>query len=52
MTDPARPLLTVRDLHAWYGESHVLHGVDFDVRQGETVTLLGRNVAGKTTPLM
>ena len=45
------PLLTVRDLHAWYGESHVLHGVDFDVRVGETVTLLGRNGAGKTTTL-
>jgi branched-chain amino acid transport system ATP-binding protein len=45
------PLLAVRDLHAWYGESHVLHGVDFDVRAGETVTLLGRNGAGKTTTL-
>src|SRR5499427_8393448 len=44
-------LLAVRDLHAWYGESHVLHGVDFDVRAGETVTLLGRNGAGKTTTL-
>jgi branched-chain amino acid transport system ATP-binding protein len=47
----AEPLLEVRDLHAWYGESHVLHGVDFDVRAGETVTLLGRNGAGKTTTL-
>ena len=46
-----RPLLTVRDLHAWYGESHILHGVDFDVRPGEMVTLLGRNGAGKTTTL-
>src|SRR5205085_66586 len=45
------PLLTTKDLHAWYGESHVLHGVDFDVRAGETVTLLGRNGAGKTTTL-
>ena len=45
------PLLEVRDLHAWYGESHVLHGVDFDVRPGEVVTLLGRNGAGKTTTL-
>jgi branched-chain amino acid transport system ATP-binding protein len=44
-------LLEVRDLHAWYGESHVLHGVDFDVRRGEVVTLLGRNGAGKTTTL-
>jgi branched-chain amino acid transport system ATP-binding protein len=51
MTDAARAFLAVRDLHAWYGESHVLHGVDFDVRQGETVTLLGRNGAGKTTTL-
>jgi branched-chain amino acid transport system ATP-binding protein len=47
----ATPLLSVRDLHAWYGESHILHGVDFDVRAGEVVTLLGRNGAGKTTTL-
>jgi branched-chain amino acid transport system ATP-binding protein len=45
------PLLVVRDLHAWYGESHVLHGVDLEIRAGETVTLLGRNGAGKTTSL-
>ena len=45
------PLLAVRDLHAWYGESHILHGVDFDVAAGEVVTLLGRNGAGKTTTL-
>src|ERR671922_2091791 len=45
------PLLAVRDLHAWYGESHVLHGVAFDVHAGEVVTLLGRNGAGKTTTL-
>ena len=45
------PLLSVRGLHAWYGESHILHGVDFDVRAGEVVTLLGRNGAGKTTTL-
>jgi len=44
-------LLEVRDLHAWYGESHILHGVDFEVRRGEVVTLLGRNGAGKTTTL-
>jgi branched-chain amino acid transport system ATP-binding protein len=44
-------LLSVRDLHAWYGESHILHGVGFDVRAGEVVTLLGRNGAGKTTTL-
>jgi len=45
------PLLTVRGLNAWYGESHILHGVDFDVFPGEVVTLLGRNGAGKTTTL-
>ncbi len=45
------PLLVVKDLQAWYGESHVLHGVTFDVRPGEVVTLLGRNGAGKTTTL-
>ena len=44
-------LLKVRGLQAWYGESHVLHGMDFDVRSGEVVTLLGRNGAGKTTTL-
>ncbi len=48
-TGPA--LLDVAGLHAWYGESHVLHGVDLNVRQGETVCLLGRNGAGKTTTL-
>jgi branched-chain amino acid transport system ATP-binding protein len=45
------PLLTVRGLEAWYDESHILHGVDFDVYPGEVVTLLGRNGAGKTTTL-
>ncbi len=44
-------LLAVQNLEAWYGESHVLHGVSFDVRAGEVVTLLGRNGAGKTTTL-
>jgi branched-chain amino acid transport system ATP-binding protein len=48
---PDGALLTVRDLHAWYGESHVLHGVDFEVSPGEVVTLLGRNGAGKTTTM-
>jgi branched-chain amino acid transport system ATP-binding protein len=47
----AQPLLTVQNLEAWYGESHVLHGINFDVRPGEVVTLLGRNGAGKTTTL-
>jgi branched-chain amino acid transport system ATP-binding protein len=45
------PYLEVRGLQAWYGESHVLHGVDLDIREGETVALLGRNGAGKTTTL-
>ncbi|HEX4389538.1 MAG TPA: ABC transporter ATP-binding protein [Steroidobacteraceae bacterium] len=44
-------LLAVRGLHAFYGESHILHGVDFSVRRGEVVTLLGRNGAGRTTTL-
>jgi branched-chain amino acid transport system ATP-binding protein len=44
-------LLATKDLNAWYGESHILHGVDFEVRDGEVVTLLGRNGAGKTTTL-
>ncbi|SFI82761.1 amino acid/amide ABC transporter ATP-binding protein 2, HAAT family (TC 3.A.1.4.-) [Bosea sp. OK403] len=50
-TADTAPLLKVRGLEAWYGESHVLHGVDFDVAPGEVVTLLGRNGAGKTTTL-
>ncbi|GLZ25233.1 ABC transporter ATP-binding protein [Stutzerimonas stutzeri] len=45
------PLLSVRELNAWYGESHALHGIDLDVHAGETVTLLGRNGVGKTTAL-
>jgi len=44
-------LLQVRNLEAWYGESHILHGINFDVNAGEVVTLLGRNGAGKTTTL-
>jgi branched-chain amino acid transport system ATP-binding protein len=45
------PVLAVHDLKAWYGESHILHGVNFNVNAGEVVTLLGRNGAGKTTTL-
>ena len=47
----SRPLLEIAGLEAWYGESHILHGVEFNVRQGEVVCLLGRNGAGKTTTL-
>jgi branched-chain amino acid transport system ATP-binding protein len=45
------PLLEIKDLEAWYGESHILHGVGIEVHPGEVVTLLGRNGAGKTTTL-
>ena len=45
------PMLEIDGLNAWYGESHVLHGVDFNVQEGEVVTLLGRNGAGKTTTM-
>jgi branched-chain amino acid transport system ATP-binding protein len=44
-------MLEVKGLNSWYGESHILHGVDFEVREGEVVTLLGRNGAGKTTTM-
>jgi branched-chain amino acid transport system ATP-binding protein len=47
----AAPFLEVSNLHGWYGESHVLHGVDFDVSEGEVVTLLGRNGAGRTSTM-
>jgi branched-chain amino acid transport system ATP-binding protein len=47
----AEAQLAVRDVHGWYGESHVLHGMSFDVHAGEVVTLLGRNGAGKTTTM-
>jgi branched-chain amino acid transport system ATP-binding protein len=48
---PATPALRIRDLNAFYGESHVLHGVDLDVAEGEVVTLLGRNGSGRTSTL-
>jgi branched-chain amino acid transport system ATP-binding protein len=44
-------MLEVKGLNAWYGESHILHGMEFEVREGEVVTLLGRNGAGKTTTM-
>src|SRR5690349_24158572 len=47
----ATQVLGVQNLEAWYGESHILHGVNFNVNEGEVVTLLGRNGAGKTTML-
>ena len=47
----AEVLLAMKDVHAWYGESHVLHGVNFHVDEGEVVTLLGRNGAGRTSTL-
>ncbi len=47
----ATPALSIGGLHAWYGESHILHGVDLEVQQGEVVSLLGRNGAGRTTTL-
>jgi branched-chain amino acid transport system ATP-binding protein len=51
MLDKRTPLLAVSNLEAWYGESHILHGVNFEVYPGEVVTILGRNGAGKTTTL-
>jgi len=47
----ATPFLEVKDVHGWYGESHVLHGVNFHVDEGEVVTLLGRNGAGRTSTM-
>ncbi len=45
------PLLEIQGLNAWYGESHILHGIDMTVGEGETITILGRNGVGKTTTL-
>ena len=46
-----KPLLKISDLHAWYGESHVLHGIELELSEGQLITLLGRNGAGRTTTL-
>ena len=51
MANENTPALEIKDLHAWYGESHILHGVDLTVNRGEVVTLLGRNGAGRTTTM-
>jgi branched-chain amino acid transport system ATP-binding protein len=51
LKSPGVELLRLTDLHAWYGESHILHGIDLTVNKGEVVTLLGRNGAGRTTTL-
>lgn len=51
MNSPASVILSIENLNAWYGESHILHGVNLSVSEGEVVTLLGRNGAGKTTTL-
>ncbi|MGE8658805.1 MAG: ABC transporter ATP-binding protein [Achromobacter sp.] len=51
MNEQTRPMLEIRDLHAWYGESHILHGIDLDVNAGECITLLGRNGAGRSSTL-
>jgi branched-chain amino acid transport system ATP-binding protein len=51
MSEASVPVLDVKGLQAWYGESHILHGVEFNVKPGEVVTLLGRNGAGKSTTL-
>lgn len=52
MSNSGETLLAVSNLEGWYGESHVLHGIEFDVKEGEVVSLLGRNGAGKTSTLL
>ena len=49
--DKGVEFLRLTDVHAWYGESHILHGIDLEVNRGEVVTLLGRNGSGRTTTL-
>lgn len=49
--DTGSELLRIENLHAWYGESHILHGINLSVREGEVITLLGRNGSGRTTTL-
>ena len=51
MSTASTPALRLKDVHSWYGESHIMHGVSIDVMPGEVVTLLGRNGAGRTTTL-
>ena len=51
MSTPNTPAIRLKDVHSWYGESHIMHGVSIDVMPGEVVTLLGRNGAGRTTTL-
>jgi branched-chain amino acid transport system ATP-binding protein len=51
MSGPLTPLLQIEALHAWYGESHILHGLDLELDEGQLITLLGRNGAGRTTTL-
>lgn len=50
-TESRRELLRIENLNAWYGESHILHGMDLSVHEGEVITLLGRNGSGRTTTL-
>ena len=51
MSNASTPAIRIQDLHTWYGESHILHGIHLDIRPGEVVSLLGRNGAGRTTTL-